>query len=88
MAGLHGFENHPARLLSEGLRRRLALASLLACRATLWLLDEILTSLDSSAVAWITSVMDAHLAHGGMIVMATHQAVHVSSPVRFLRLPV
>ena len=48
-------------------------------------LPSVLVALEEGAMRLF---MDAHLAHGGMIVMATHQTVHVSSPVRFLRLPV
>ena len=42
--GLEGREYLPARLLSEGHRRRVALARLLVCNTTLWLLDEVMTS--------------------------------------------
>lgn len=85
-AGLREFQSHPARLLSDGLRRRVALGRLLASRAKLWLLDETLTSLDSEAIAWITGVMDGHLAVGGMIVVATHQPVSLCLPVQCLHL--
>jgi heme exporter protein A len=85
--GLGGFELHPARLLSDGLRRRLALGRLLACGARLWLLDETLAALDSSATAWMTRVMDDQLAGGGMIVVATHQELRICSPFHRLQLP-
>src|SRR6185436_13998913 len=57
--GLAGREHLPARLLSEGQRRRLALSRLLSSSASLWLLDEVLTSLDRAAVILITSVIEA-----------------------------
>lgn len=77
--GLAGRENLPARLLSEGQRRRLSLARLLECRTSLWLLDEVLNSLDASAVALVQSIIDDHLSRGGMAVIATHQELDLIS---------
>ncbi len=71
--GLAGRESLPARLLSEGQRRRVALARLLTCNTKLWLLDEVLTSLDKGAVALIRSLIEEHLAGGGIAIVATHQ---------------
>jgi heme exporter protein A len=68
-----GRESLPARLLSEGQRRRVALARLLTCNTKLWLLDEVLTSLDKGAVALIRSLIEEHLAGGGIAIVATHQ---------------
>jgi heme exporter protein A len=68
-----GRESLPARLLSEGQRRRVALARLLTCNTRLWLLDEVLTSLDKGAVALIRSLIEEHLAGGGIAIVATHQ---------------
>lgn len=77
--GLAGRENLPARLLSEGQRRRVALARLIVCGTTLWLLDEVLTSLDKSAVALIRSLIEEHLANGGIAMVATHQEFELKS---------
>jgi heme exporter protein A len=63
----------PARHLSAGQRRRVALARLLACPAPLWLLDEPATALDTQAQAALDHAMAAHLGAGGMVVMATHE---------------
>jgi heme exporter protein A len=71
--GLSDEARLPARLLSAGQRRRLALARLVAGRARLWLLDEVLTSLDEAAASLVVSTIDAHVAAGGMAVVATHQ---------------
>ncbi|MCM3869265.1 MAG: cytochrome c biogenesis heme-transporting ATPase CcmA [Pyrinomonadaceae bacterium] len=70
--GLAGREHLPARILSEGQRRRTALARLLICKAPLWVLDEVLTSLDSSAVRFVTSLIREHTNKGGITVVATH----------------
>lgn len=77
--GLGGRENLPARLLSEGQRRRLALARLTVCTSVLWLLDEVLTSLDKAAVALVSSLFEDHLGKGGMAIVATHQELNVSA---------
>jgi heme exporter protein A len=77
--GLGGRESLPARLLSEGQRRRVALARLLTCSTKLWLLDEVMTSLDKGAVALIRSLIEEHLAGGGIAVVATHQDLEVAT---------
>jgi len=71
--GLAGRIELPARFLSEGQKRRVALARLLVCRTSLWLLDEVLTSLDPAAVNLVQMMMEEHLSAGGMAVVATHQ---------------
>jgi len=77
--GLAGRELLPARLLSEGQRRRVALARLLVCNTKLWLLDEVLTSLDKGAVALVRSLIEKHLTAGGIAIVATHQELELSS---------
>lgn len=77
--GLSGREHLPARFLSEGQRRRSALARLLTCATTLWLLDEVLASLDHAAGVVIESVIGEHLSKGGMAIVATHQELHISA---------
>lgn len=77
--GLAGRENLPARFLSEGQRRRSALARLITCNTALWLLDEVLASLDHAAVTLIEAVIDEHLNKGGMAIVATHQELHISA---------
>ncbi|HYN25390.1 MAG TPA: cytochrome c biogenesis heme-transporting ATPase CcmA [Pyrinomonadaceae bacterium] len=77
--GLAGRENLPARLLSEGQRRRSALARLLAGRTALWLLDEVFTSLDSTAVALVKRLIEGHLGSGGMAILATHHELDLSA---------
>jgi len=68
-----------ARFLSEGERRRAALARLVVGRSSLWLLDEVQTSLDRMAVETIQRLIDDHLAAGGMAIVATHQELKLGS---------
>jgi len=77
--GLAGRENLPARFLSEGQRRRSALARLINCSATLWILDEVLASLDQAAVTLVESLISEHLSKGGMAIVATHQELQISA---------
>ena len=76
--GLGGRQTLPARLLSEGQRRRVALARLVVCNTRLWLLDEVLTSLDVKAVALVRSLIEEHLQGGGMAIVATHQDMQLT----------
>jgi heme exporter protein A len=77
--GLAGRENLPARFLSEGQRRRSALARLITCNTKLWLLDEVLASLDHSAGTVIESMIGEHLNKGGIAIVATHQEIHITA---------
>ena len=77
--GLAGRENLPARFLSEGQRRRSAIARLIACTTVLWVLDEVVASLDHAAVTLIEAIIGEHLSKGGMAIVATHQELHISA---------
>src|SRR5215207_7428188 len=77
--GLAGRESLPARLLSEGQRRRAGLARLLVSNTKLWLLDEVLTSLDKGAVSLVRSLIENHLDGGGIAIVATHQELELST---------
>lgn len=63
----------PAKVLSQGQKRRLALARLLTSDKPLWILDEPLSALDAETVAIMNGVFARHLAQGGLIVMTSHQ---------------
>lgn len=58
--------------LSAGQKRRLGLARLLVTGRAIWLLDEPTVSLDAGSVALFAGVVRAHLAAGGVALMATH----------------
>ena len=65
----------PARMLSAGQRRRLALARVALSPAPLWLLDEPTLGLDAASLEQAGTVFGRHRGEGGMIVAATHVAL-------------
>jgi heme exporter protein A len=84
---LKSFSNLPVRVLSQGQRRRVALARLWLCDKPLWVLDEPFNALDAEASAQLERHIEAHLGRGGMAVLTTHQQLGiVRSMVRSLRL--
>ncbi len=76
--GLQRREHLPVRVLSQGQRRRVALARLLIGDAHLWILDEPLTALDVGAVGLMQELIGEHLSKGGMTIFTTHQPLHVA----------
>ncbi|TEA78982.1 cytochrome c biogenesis heme-transporting ATPase CcmA [Allopusillimonas ginsengisoli] len=72
-AGLLAYRDAPVRFLSQGQRRRLALARL-ACRPapTLWILDEPFTALDAAARVWLKEMVECHLSEGGIVILTSH----------------
>ena len=71
----------PARLLSAGQRRRLALARIVAAPAPLWLLDEPTVTLDEQSVAIVEALIAAHRGGGGLVVVATHAGLELPGVV-------
>jgi heme exporter protein A len=71
-AELAPLANLPARMLSAGQKRRLALARLALTAAPIWLLDEPTLGLDAAAVSRFGSALADHRSAGGMVVAATH----------------
>jgi heme exporter protein A len=86
-AGLAGRQDLPAHSLSQGQKRRVALARLIVDQRPLWLLDEPFVALDAEAVLWLAGKIGQHLEAGGLVVLTTHQIVEIPrAHVRELRL--
>lgn len=77
--GLAGFEDLPTRMLSQGQKKRVALARLLLSKAPFWILDEPFTALDTAAVGLLEELIAARVAAGGLVVLTTHQEVALTS---------
>ena len=85
--GLSQQQNLPARVLSAGQRRRLGMTRLLASPAKLWILDEVLTSLDDTAMNLSREFIAKHLQKDGVAIVATHQDLDLAVPkIQQLRL--
>ena len=77
--GLFGSEYKPTAHLSQGQKRRVALAALLLSKAKLWILDEPFVALDGFAVKLLQEVIAKHVENGGMVILTTHQEVPLTS---------
>ncbi len=71
--GLAASGDQPARSLSAGQRRRVALARVSLSAAPLWILDEPFTNLDSDGQGVAAELIAIHLDAGGAAIMAAHQ---------------
>ena len=80
MLGLAKGLNLPTRMLSQGQKRRVALARLWLQDLPLWILDEPFTALDASAVSLLKQKIEAFANDGGIVVMTTHQEVSLNVP--------
>ena len=70
--GLAPLAELPARVLSSGQKRRLALARLALAPSAIWLLDEPTVGLDAASVERLGALLARHRAAGGMVLAATH----------------
>ncbi len=78
--GLAGGARLPVRALSQGQRRRAALARLAVAEALpLWILDEPFAALDAAGIGLVQSLAGEHLARGGMVVLTTHQEARIEA---------
>ena len=81
--GLGGCENLPTRVLSQGQRRRVALARLALSEAMpLWILDEPFAALDAAAVERVQNLIAEHLARGAAVVLTTHLETRIATTLR------
>jgi heme exporter protein A len=79
--GIAGRERLPVRALSQGQRRRAALARLaVGTTQPLWILDEPFAALDAAGSELVQSLAGEHLARGGIVVLTTHQDARITAP--------
>lgn len=78
--GLARLATTPARRLSQGQRRRAAIARLLVQDSPLWLLDEPTLALDQDGLARLGDALRSHLADGGIAIIATHVELPAVTP--------
>jgi heme exporter protein A len=76
----------PARVLSAGQRRRVAMARVLAMSASLWLLDEPFTNLDAAGTDLMTGLLQSHVARGGAALVVAHHDLTIDVDMRRLDL--
>jgi len=76
----------PARVLSAGQRRRVAMARVLAFQADLWLLDEPYTNLDASGSSLLSALLAEHVGQGGVALVVAHHDLNVAVQTRQLEL--
>jgi heme exporter protein A len=76
----------PARVLSAGQRRRVALARVLAMSASVWLLDEPYTNLDASGADLVSGLLQAHVQGGGLALVVAHHELRLPCSIRRLEL--
>jgi heme exporter protein A len=81
------WRERPARTLSAGQRRRVALAGLQLLGVPLWLLDEPTTNLDTAGQSLVSLMIERHVERGGMVVAAVHHELALPNvSVRHLQL--
>lgn len=81
--GMGAYTRTPVRMLSQGQRRRVALARLaLPDAAALWILDEPLVALDATAVDQVLALIGQRLSAGATVVMTSHQPFTVSAAIQ------
>jgi heme exporter protein A len=79
--GMHGHRHALVRTLSQGQRRRVALARLcLETDPLLWILDEPFDALDIQGVEALDGLLGGHAQRGGSVVLISHLALTLSNP--------
>lgn len=72
---LQGVASRPLGRLSQGQRRRLALARVWLSQRPLWLLDEPDNSLDGEGCQLLVQMLEQHLESGGLAVVVSHRGL-------------
>ena len=80
MLGLARGLHLPTRMLSQGQKRRVALARLWLQDLPLWILDEPFTALDVDATKFLKQKIERFANAGGIVVLTTHQEMLIDAP--------
>ena len=75
--GVEVCQDLPTKVLSQGQKKRTALARFLLLKTKLWILDEPFTALDVKAVDLLQTVIGDHVRNDGMVILTTHQEVNL-----------
>lgn len=79
--GIESRRDAPVRTLSQGQRRRAALARLALERtAALWILDEPYDALDADGIDCVNRLLHEHLARGGSVLLTSHLPPGAGAP--------
>ena len=76
--GLRGFEESPCYTLSAGQQQRASLARLIISPASLWLLDEPFTTLDTKGVTMLEKILQRQAQAGGSVMVTTHHSLSIA----------
>ncbi len=75
--GIGEFLNRQVSKLSGGMKKRLSIGCAMAKRPPILLMDEPTAALDLACKDWILSYLKAYKASGGVILLATHDALEL-----------
>lgn len=85
--GVKGRGQQLTRHLSQGQKRRVALARLSLSPARLWILDEPFVAMDDAGIHMLADLISDHLSAGGLAVLTSHQHVPIGTvPAQLLEL--
>lgn len=70
--GLNDLANEKIKNLSAGWQKRVMLAKLLCCPATVWFLDEPSNNLDKAGKEMLHGLIKTRVKEEGLVIMATH----------------
>jgi heme exporter protein A len=72
---LEQFKNFKVTKLSAGWQKKVLLAKLLCCPATIWILDEPSSNLDNSSKEQLYSLIESKIKNSGIVIIATHDEI-------------
>ena len=73
--GLESVWLEPVYKISNGWGKKVMLAKLLCCPATIWLLDEPTVNLDKEAKKLLFNLVSIKIREGGLVIIATHDDI-------------